>query len=499
MHQSHRVEQASKRRLAVAAAAWSLAAWVALATAESATVFAQAPASDAAVSSASSRPRARLVPEGLNGAGALTFRRSADGARMIWIPAGTYARRAYTRRESMDVPVRQVPVAGFAIDETEVTNAQFCRFLNAVTPGRDDEAVRRWVTAVPQGMETADGGWRPVSGCGTLPALGVTGHGALAYARWVGGDLPTIDEWQKAASGPEGRKFPWGDAAPDATRANFFADGPGMPTPVGSYPKGMSPYGCLDMAGNVAERVWTAGRGGRGAAPVMIRGAGWASPHPMNLRTSCLCMQPMGVADRTVGFRCVVRVGDGLPRAVTRLRIRTDWDDARREAAERNCPILASLQFDTCGQCDRIKVGLFRDPAFVAYVNEHAVMVVGQNEGDAESAPHRSGPDDWCPLLPGLRCMDHLAMYGDVIRRVGGFRMSPGNFILNPHVEGDEPKPGRILIGERRLPKWGGGAAVYIARLKEAQATLGKAIPYSEWRRRKADASEKADGEASGR
>lgn len=428
---------------------------------------------------AEAQKAAPFVAAGVNAHGARVFVRSCDGARMIWIPAGPFRQRAYTRHADDDVPMRTVVLDGYAIDEHEVTNARFAAFLNA--SGRDEAAAATWVRPVAQGLRYAVGRWRPETGCDRLPALGVTGHGALAFAKWVGGDLPSIAEWQKAAGGVDGWLYPWGDAAPSATLANFAAGGPGGPTPVGSYPAGASPFGCLDMAGNVAERVWT--ERGRRAAPVMIRGAGWASPHPLNLRTACLCMQPMPVADRTVGFRCVVRRGDGLPPgAGERLRFASDWESARREARERNCPIFLSLHLDTCGQCDRTKVGLFRDPTFVRYANEHAVVVVGQNPGDAGLEPHASLADGSCPLLPGITCLDHEAIYAEVLPLVERFRMSPGHFVLDPRVDDDRPAAERILVPESRFPKWGGGADAFIAALKEAQATLGTATGYRAWR-----------------
>ena len=422
-------------------------------------------------------------PLGVNGKGLLVFERPRDRARVIWIPAGAFIQNAY-EREWTDAPgSRAQRVAGFAIDEAEVTARQFAEFINAT--GRDaDEDGHVLVVPVESGLEKVDGKWRPRAGCDELPVVGTTGWGALAYAKWVGGDLPKQAEWQRAAGGSDGAIYPWGPELPDATRANFRRFGPGMPTPVRSYPAGMSPCGAFDLAGNAYERVYPEAREGRiSGFPVMIRGGSWASPHPLNLRTFDLCMQGMDVAERTVGFRCVVRAGAGLPAGPPEeLRLAHDWDAALREARERNVPLLLSLHLDTCGQCDRTKVGLFMDPAFIRCCNERCVVVFGQEPGDAKEQPHPAGPDGRCPLFPQITCEEHEALFDTGLRWVEEFIVSPGNFLLDPRVTDEEPEVAkRILIGERELPKWGGGAEVYIAKIAEAQAKLGAPIDRETW------------------
>jgi formylglycine-generating enzyme required for sulfatase activity len=459
-----------------------------------------------AVAQAGEAPAA-FRPLGVNARGARIFERLRDGARVVWIPAGTFRQNGYFPRETDEPESEWVEVPGFAIDETEVTNRQFARFLNESGRATDDEG-RALVVPVESGLEMVDGAWRVELGFDDLPALGVTGWGALAYARSVGGDLPRLAEWQKAASGVDGLTFPWGFEPAEASRANYRRFGPDAPTAVGSYPEGMSPFGLLDAAGNVYERVYGGGRG-RGGLPTMIRGGSWASPHPLNLRTFDLCMQPMEVADRTVGFRCVVREGEGLPAADATssggaaedgeaLRMARSWRDAVTEARERNVPLLLSLQYDTCGQCDRIKVGLFRDPAFVSYCNENAVLAVGHIYWDGSDDPHPEGDDGRCPLYPQLSCHEHIDLFYEGLKRVEGFRISPGNFILDPRasdeaVEGeggegsgevDRPAARWVLIEEGELPKWGGGAQTYVEKLREAQSVLGAAIPRAEWLRR---------------
>ena len=127
---------------------------------------------------------------------------------------------------------------------------------------------RKFCEATDRKMPNApDWGWQD-----SHPIVNVTWDDATAFAEWVGASLPTETQWEKAARGTDGREYPWGDTW-DASKC---ANGVGhytSPQPVGSYASGASPYGCMDMAGNVWE--WCADLyEGMGHFRV-LRGGGW--------------------------------------------------------------------------------------------------------------------------------------------------------------------------------------------------------------------------------
>jgi formylglycine-generating enzyme required for sulfatase activity len=142
-------------------------------------------------------------------------------------------------------PVHQAHLASYQIARVPITNAQYVLFV---------QATKR---EVPQHWQ--DG--RPPRGQESHPVMNVSWHDALAYCRWLSEAvgkvirLPSEAQWEKAARGEKDRReYPWGDEW-DASRCNNRELGIGETTPVGIFPEGASPYGCLDMAGNVLE--WT--------------------------------------------------------------------------------------------------------------------------------------------------------------------------------------------------------------------------------------------------
>ena len=188
----------------------------------------------------------------------LTSMRPNDDMLMVYVPAGAFsmggdsgaALRECQRASSLcepdvfksEEPAHSVTLKAFWIDQTEVTNGKYAQCVQggACQPPADVRS-RSWGDYYNSPMFAE------------YPVLNVDWNQASAYCAWAGARLPTEAEWEKAARGTDGRLYPWGMTLnPDL--ANYdeqFMD----PKPVGSYPGGASPYGALDMAGNVSEWV----------------------------------------------------------------------------------------------------------------------------------------------------------------------------------------------------------------------------------------------------
>jgi formylglycine-generating enzyme required for sulfatase activity len=159
-----------------------------------------------------------------------------DGASMALVPAGEFIMGSDEGSEQAK-PKHVVYLSAFYVDRYEVTNAQFREFIRQ-TQYRPESRIS----------------WERYAGTGRedFPVRGVTWNDAAAYAKWAGKRLPTEAEWEKAARGPSGQRFPWGNDY-DQTRFHGNVALEDGPMRVGSFPGGRSPYGCEDMAGNVWE------------------------------------------------------------------------------------------------------------------------------------------------------------------------------------------------------------------------------------------------------
>ncbi len=217
-------------------------------------------------------------------------------------------------------PQQRVTLPIFYIARVPVTVAQFATFVEST--GHQTTAEVRGFCKVRTGSswkKVRGATWRtphgPASGVQNKqdhPVTSVSWHDAGAFCQWAGVRLPSELEWEKAARGPDGRIFPWGDDPADARHCNFDLH-VGDTTPVTRYPAGASPYGVLDLSGNAWE--WTASRWRgdyrqtddqtpAGDAGRVIRGGSFADGRRA-VRCAARIFEPAGSCVDGVGFRVV--------------------------------------------------------------------------------------------------------------------------------------------------------------------------------------------------
>ena len=168
----------------------------------------------------------------------------SDGMPLVFVPAGTLHMGGLdVYADNDELPYHDVTLKAFWMDQTEVTNGMYGLCVQAGTcrPPQKPSSAKR-----PSYF--GDSAFQD------YPVIQVTWGDAQAYCAWAGRRLPTEAEWERAACGDDMRTYPWGDEPPSTRYANFNSLVRDT-TRVGSYPAGASPYGALDMAGNVWEWV----------------------------------------------------------------------------------------------------------------------------------------------------------------------------------------------------------------------------------------------------
>ena len=225
----------------------------------------------------------------------------ADGAPMALVPEGEFIMGLKPGEPLSELnPVRKVYLKTYYIDIYEVTNARYraCIDAGACT-------LPSWNVDYPSTLHEEGKGWYFDPKMENYPVVGCTWRQAVDYCRWAKKRVPSNAEWEKAARGADSRTYPWGSEW-DGKRANWDdggkADGFKKLAPVGSFPAGQSPYGAMDMAGNVRE--WTDN--------LVVRGGSWYS-RPITLRAGDPGHEYIVERDDDMGFRCVMDVGPEEP------------------------------------------------------------------------------------------------------------------------------------------------------------------------------------------
>ena len=208
-------------------------------------------------------------------------------------------------------PRRQAKTSAYAITVTPITNRQYAAFVVSTGHAVPDVDRATWDAygLIHPYARTRRYAWAtsgPPSGREDHPVVLVSHNDARAYARWLSERtgqtwrLPTEFEWEKAARGVDGRYFPWGNTF-DATRLNSADVGPFDTVAVASYPRGMSPFGLLDAAGQVYE--WTGTSAGTGQA--IVKGGSWDDRGCGVCRPAAGHGRPTGLKHILIGFRLV--------------------------------------------------------------------------------------------------------------------------------------------------------------------------------------------------
>jgi len=169
-----------------------------------------------------------------------------DGMTLMYVPAGNFlmgSANSDPYAQANEMPQHTVYLDAFWIDQTDVTNAMYAKCVSASACPQPTK-LRSYTHSSYYGNSQFD----------NYPVIYVTWDDATAYCKWAVRRLPTEAEWEKAARGTDGRIYPWGNEPPNSNLLNYN-NNVGDTTKVGKYPNGTSPYGVLDMEGEVWQWV----------------------------------------------------------------------------------------------------------------------------------------------------------------------------------------------------------------------------------------------------
>ncbi|MCB9525568.1 MAG: SUMF1/EgtB/PvdO family nonheme iron enzyme [Myxococcales bacterium] len=226
--------------------------------------------------------------------------RTVRGVAVVEVPAGAFLMGCDPTHQpgcpQSEQPRRQVTLPAYGITRTEITAAQYGRCVEAggCTPTE------------PQFDQAGCNGSR--FDRGEHPMNCVTWAQAKAYCAWLGGGLCPATHWEKAARGGDGRRYPWGDESPTCARAQMKDSGDGCGSldtaPVGAKPGDQSPFGVMDMAGNVTEFIADRIAEAQGQAMRVGYRGGAFSTGPEDMRCSAVGDQNPALTGTAFGIRC---------------------------------------------------------------------------------------------------------------------------------------------------------------------------------------------------
>lgn len=219
-----------------------------------------------------------------------------DDVEMVLVPEGEFIMGLPDNEpDSGKNPSRTIYLNSFYIDKYEVTIARYKQCVRAGACKEPSLLIDYPKTFFEDGKE-----WYKDDTMNDYPVVGLTWKQAGIYCAWAGKRLPLSSEWEKAARGTDGRRYPWGNEW-DGRKANYNdggeTDGYSKIAPTGSFPLGSSPYGAMDMAGNVREWVDN----------FILKGGSWYRG-PQKLRAGDPGDEYLVDRDDDMGFRCAMDV-----------------------------------------------------------------------------------------------------------------------------------------------------------------------------------------------